>query len=392
MIERDIKKNQEQVPAGRAAALYIHVPFCTRKCRYCDFYSVPLEADTAAGYVRALVVELSRRLSLLTTPLASVFVGGGTPTVLGTKPLRELLAPLGALTDGRTEFTVEANPATLDAPLIDVLRRAGVNRVSVGAQSFQEGELGVLGRGHTPNQVARAVESLREGGVANISLDLIYGIPGQTLDSWTDTLRQATNLGAEHLSCYALSLEEGTALERDVREGRLPQPNESLHRAMYEAAIDHAGEAGMEHYEISNFARVGRRCRHNLTYWRKGPYLGLGPAAASYIGGVRRKTDEDIHAYLRAVQIGQDPPATSECLTGRREMAETIMLGLRMTEGIDRQGLIARFGRDPLEAFPRSTGKYVKLGALEVTPRTIRLVRKALFVADTVLADILDEA
>ena len=370
----------------------MHVPFCRAKCRYCDFYSVVADAGALRAYVQGAGRELEATRSCLELPLASVYVGGGTPTAIGAEALRALLVPLAPLVGTDTEFTVEANPGTVDQAVARTLVECGVNRVSLGAQSFDEGELRLLGRIHDPTEIGQAVGLLRGGGIANVGLDLMYAIPGQDLASWRRTLAAAMHLRPEHLSCYALSFEPGTPMERCLREGRIREADESLQKKMYLSAIELATGSGLEHYEISNFARPGRRCRHNLTYWRNGTYLGVGPGAASCVGGVRRTTAPDLPAYLAAVGEGRPPPGTAERLSGRRAMAETLMLGLRLREGADRAEFAERFGQEPQQAFARAFARYGAQGMLLVTPTHVRLVEEAMFVADTILADIVAEA
>ncbi|OQB87092.1 MAG: Oxygen-independent coproporphyrinogen-III oxidase 1 [Planctomycetes bacterium ADurb.Bin126] len=385
------KKPAEVLPAPAAAALYVHVPFCRAKCRYCDFYSLVAEPSLARRYVRALRREWARHRERLARPLTSTFVGGGTPSAIPIELLDDLLALTGELCDTHGEFTVEINPGTVDASLADLLVRRGVNRVSIGAQSFDPGELRLLGRIHDAGQTGSTVRLVRDRGIENFGLDLIYGIPGQDVSSWRRTLGQALDLGIAHLSCYALSFEPGTPLEDDLRAGRVREVDESVQRECYELAIDLARQAGLEHYEISNFARPGRQCVHNLTYWHNRPYLGLGPGAASYLDGQRRTNVPDLAAYLAAVEAGLSPPATDECLVGKRHQAETLMLELRLIEGVDRRAFASRFGVDVVEAFSSTISRYAAQGAVVVTPDRVRLSRRALFVADTILADLLAE-
>lgn len=392
MVKRHCKKKNGPLLHCRAAALYIHVPFCRAKCRYCDFYSRPGGQGLFDAYVRAVSNELDARRDSLAAPLTSVFVGGGTPTVLGGEALTNLLALVGPLVDRETEFSVEANPDSISTETADRLAEAKVNRVTLGVQSFDAQLLDLLGRIHTADQAAQAVATVRKGGIANIGIDLIYGIPSQTGASWAHTLDHALELPIEHLSCYALSFEPGTELHEDLQLGRVAGVDEELQREMYDQALDATARAGMEHYEISNFARRGRPSRHNLTYWRNEPYVGLGPAAASYVGGVRRTSSAALEAYLSAPAEYDLRCATREALTGRDEMAETAMLALRLTQGLNRESFRARFGQDALEVFPQSISRYARQGALIVTDAHIRLSRQAYFVSDTVLADILAEA
>jgi len=381
-----------ELSSSRAAALYMHVPFCASKCGYCDFYSLVFNRDLADGFVRAAAAELSAGAEGLFVPLESVFIGGGTPTVLGAELLEALLRGVGPLIADDTEFTVEANPEPLGPSIPELLVAGGVNRVNLGVQSFREDELRVLGRMHSPSAAGRAVAALRKAGIVNVAVDLIYGIPNQTMASWLDSLDKAIQLGIDHLSCYCLSFEPGTPLGADLAAGRLREMPEQLQRDCYYAAIEVAARAGLEHYEKSNFARPGRRCRHNLTYWHNRPYLGVGPGAASYIGGVRRMNLPDLEQYVRAILNGRPCPASAERLTGRAAMAETLMLALRLTEGADRPAITARFGADPVDAFASSIGRYAKAAALEISDARIRISRRALFVADSILADIVAEA
>jgi oxygen-independent coproporphyrinogen III oxidase len=457
------KQNRDEVSLPCCRALYVHVPFCLAKCRYCDFYSVPVplaeaaaELETGTGsesarfspirclspfpapppgeaggpaagvcggngdrhrngerhavaepvpisagmpakalvpeYLRAVGPELQARAGCLAAPLASVFVGGGTPTVLGPRRLADLLGLLTPWIDAQTEFSVEANPGTVDDQVAGVLAAAGVNRVNLGVQSLRDEELRVLGRIHSADGARQSVATLRAAGLDNVGLDLIYGIPGQTVDTWRQSVDQALAMGPNHLSCYALSFEPGTPLAADLLAETVTEMDEADQEACYRHAIAACATAGLEHYEISNFARPHRRCRHNLTYWHNQPYLGIGPGAASYVGGDRRTNDRDLPAYTRALLAGQAPPATSEHLEGRHAMAEAVMLALRLIDGIDRHAFAARYGSDVCEAFPNSIPLYQGLGMLEVTPDRVRICPSALFLADTILADIVDEA
>ncbi|MBI5725130.1 MAG: radical SAM family heme chaperone HemW [Planctomycetes bacterium] len=395
MSAKGFKENQEesQPPADvRADGLYVHVPLCLAKCRYCDFYSLPLAGDLAGRYVRAAGLELVRLAEFLAWPAGTIFVGGGTPTCLGAGPLGELLGPLGNRAGPETEFSVEANPGTVDGPVADLLAGSGVNRVSLGIQSLQPDELALLGRIHDARQAVEAFGILRRAGLKNLGADLIYGLPGQSMESWLDTLGCVLELSPEHLSCYCLSIEEGTPLADDLRAGRIKPPDEALQKEMYYAAIEQAGKAGLEHYEISNFARPGRRCRHNLIYWHNQPYIGVGPGAASYIAGSRSKYLPDLAGWLDAVLAGRRPAATAERLTGMALMAETLMLNLRLIEGVDRQAFAERFGLDPLAVFPAVFNRYAAQDAVQIDAKNIRIAPKFLFVADSILADLLAKA
>lgn len=392
MGESDCKQIPRDLPAPPATGLYVHVPWCAAKCRYCDFYSLPLDIDLARAFGRALRQEWDLRQDELAEAPRSLFVGGGTPTALPADVLESVLALLAPRAGADTEFTVEANPGTIDAETADRLARFGVTRVSLGAQSFRAEELCALGRRHTPQQTRQSVEHLRSAGIENLSLDLMYGIPGQDAPSWRDTLGEALALQPRHLSCYALSFEPGTPLEADRRAGRVRPMDDAEQERCYRLAIEAAAGAGLTHYELSNFALPGRECRHNLLYWRNRPYVGLGPGATSYDGGTRRTTRPDLPGYLACLAEGTRAPVDQECLTGRARMAETLMLGLRLIEGVSRKEFAARFGCDPADVFPRTIRRYLSQGALQLTSGHLRTAPTALFVSDSILADLLAEA
>jgi len=389
---RDSHRAEDPLPdSSEVRALYVHVPFCRGKCGYCGFYSRPVGEGMLARYVSALEGELSSLGDALALPLTSVYVGGGTPTVLASVGLKRLLAWLGQFADDETEISVEARPADLDARTVELLAAAGVNRVTMGVQSFAAAELTALGRTQPWGDPEAAVEALRRAGITNIGMDVIYGLPGQTLDSWRASLDRCLAADVCHLSCYALSYDEGTPLTRDRDAGRVVEVPDERQEACYRLAVERTAAAGMERYEISNFARPGHRCRHNLAYWLDEPYLGLGPAAASFLEGVRKTNRPDLDAWLAAAESDGEIPADAERLTGRKKMAETLMLALRLAEGADRGRLFARYGLEPAAAFPATTRRYRELGMLEVTPTHIRLTPQAFFVADTILADFLGE-
>ncbi len=392
MCPDPFKQKQEPVgPTGRA--LYVHVPFCRAKCRYCGFFSVPLDQpDRAEAVVQAVLAELRQRRDQLALPVETIYVGGGTPTALPEELLGRLLEALAACLDPGGEFSVEANPATVDAALARRLVDAGVNRVSLGAQSFRDDELAWLGRIHRAGRTARAVEALVSAGLTNVGLDLIYALPGQTVEQFQGSLVAATELAVTHVSCYALSYDAPSVLWADLQAGRVEPLADEIQEGMYHRAREILVRAGLGQYELSNFARPGLASRHNQVYWRNEAYVGLGPGAASFLAGLRSTNTTDLQTYCD--RIGRSRPATeeSERLTGRAAMAEALMLQLRLCEGVDRAGFARRWGPDPVAAFARSVDKHVRGGALRLDPRSLRLCPEAYFTADTVLADILAEA
>ncbi len=377
--------------APRPRAVYVHVPFCRTLCGYCDFYSVVPRAGAAGPLVDALLRELDLRQARTPIEAETIFVGGGTPTVLPPGELGRLLRRLRALaqTNGPLEFTVEANPATVTPETAETLAAAGVNRVSIGAQSFDPADLRVLERTHAPPEVAQTVTACRQAGLDDINLDLIFAIPGQTPGRWRANLAAALALEPTHLSCYSLTYEPGTRLHEQLEAGRVQRLDADLDAAMYETAIDVLAEAGLEQYEISNFARPGRRCRHNLVYWHNEPYLGIGPSAAGFVDGVRYKNAADVAGYVRALEAGRLPAARREKRDRDAQARESAMLGLRLIDGLDRRAFAERFGRDPTAYFAHAVARNVERGLLTVTADKVRLTRAGLLLADTVVADFL---
>lgn len=317
--------------------LYLHIPFCRSKCDYCDFYSLAGRDDRMDDYQRALLQQI-----LETAPRAkkqtvnSVYIGGGTPTWYGEKRLLELMAAVRKRFDlsKDVEFTLEANPDSVDGKLLKRLRRAGVNRLSLGMQSSCDGELRAVHRPHTFRQVEEAVKAARDAKIKNLNLDLIYGLPGQTDKSWRDSVEAALALGPEHLSCYGLTVEEGTPLARRVAEGeRLPSDDEQAERYLW--TVGRLAQAGFEQYEISNFSKTGCQSRHNLKYWMGRPYVGLGAAAHSDFGGCRYSFVRDLEGYIRGV-LGDGRLVDEMDEIPRRERGnEYLMLRLRTVHGIE---------------------------------------------------------
>lgn len=338
-------------------SIYVHVPFCASKCAYCDFASWPGREGDRDRYFRTLWAEIEARADALTEyEVTTVFFGGGTPTLVPEAWIVETLNRLRARLpfSPRAEVTVEGNPGTLKPGQLDALRKAGVDRLSLGAQSFDDALLRSLGRVHTAAQIEQAVELARKAGFSNINLDLMYALPGQTMRQWMHTLEQAVALGVEHLSAYSLIVEEGTPMSRRVSRGEAVLPDEDEVNAMQRQAVERLARAGYGRYEISNFAKPGRECRHNIVYWRRGEYLGLGCAAHSFLGGCRFHDPLTLDAYLSWPQRQE-----VQRLTRQDEMEETLMLSTRMTEGLD----MAAWERDFGEPFEK--GRRAALDLLE---------------------------
>ncbi len=373
------------VPQG----IYCHVPFCFHKCHYCDFYSLVDRRDRQPIFVQRLTDELGIAGRHLTRPLRTVFFGGGTPTLLATKHWRTLMDAIGdnLLLAPDCEFTVEANPETVRPDLLAVLVDGGVNRLSIGAQSFHPQSLKALERWHDPANVQRSVKLARAAGIHNINLDLIFAIPGQSLDDWLADLDTALKLEPTHMSCYSLTYEPNTPMTAKVQSGLVEPAENELEAQMYEATIDRLGAAGFEHYEISNWARPGYRCRHNLMYWENKNWWPFGPSAAGHIEGTRWRNAPRLDDYLT---VKPWPPICDvEQLDEDGRIGEELMLRLRLIDGItlDRLDELLTSG---LRGSERTAAiqRHIDDGLLHRACGMLRLTRSGLLLADVVLADL----
>lgn len=366
-------------------SVYVHIPFCETKCPYCDFNSFAVEGRDVDGYLDALAAEMDAR-GVPRRP-GTVYVGGGTPTVVAPHQLARYLGDLARRLepDPAREFTVEANPGSLTAEKVAVLREHGVNRVSLGAQSLDDRHLATLGRVHRAEQVEEAYALLRDGGVPHVSLDLIYAIPGLTLREWTATLERALGWEPEHLSCYALIFEPGTEFFARRASGALRPAPDRTELAMFRWTERRLRQAGLPRYEISNFARPGRECQHNLNYWHNGGYVGFGAGAFSFVDGERTGNERHLGRYAAAVRARGDAIASREALTGWAAARETIVLGLRTSRGVDLAQVGARFGVDAEGHYAPLIGRLERGGFVESEGR-LRLARRGWRVADTVSA------
>lgn len=316
-------------------SLYIHIPFCFHKCHYCDFYSIVDRRDRQTAFVNRLVDELARLAPAAARPMETVFIGGGTPTLLAEPLWRRFLEGLNRdfeCSDG-TEFTVEANPETVSASLLKTLVEGGVNRMSIGAQSFHRRHLETLERWHEPESVERAVRLARVAGLRSVNLDLIFGIPDETLAEWTQDLERAIDLAPDHISAYGLTYEPNTAMTARLHAGEFELIDESIEAEMFILADERLHEAGYRRYEISNFARSRHECRHNLAYWRSENWLAAGPSASGHLDGCRWKNAPSLSGYLEST--GLAPLIELERPQVRTRLAERLMMGLRLAEGLD---------------------------------------------------------
>ena len=368
--------------------MYLHIPFCKSKCPYCDFCSFPRpDADTVQAYVD----ELVRRMDAWSArcrgrTVDTVYLGGGTPTMLTPSQAEEIMRAIydRFTVEPDAEVTVECNPATADRAALAHWRTLGGNRLSMGAQSAQPDELKALGRLHTWDDVCRTVEDARAVGIDNVNVDFMMGVPRQTLDTLADTLCRAIALEPDHLSAYCLMLEEGTPYARRGSDA-LGLPDEDTVVDMYDAASAIIREAGYEHYEISNYAKDGKRSRHNLHTWQAREYLGIGVAAHSYLDGERFGNSRDMAAFLR----GEDITCDRYTLTPTERADEALMLGLRLREGIDETAFGARFGVDLWERYGERCKPYLDGGLLIREGGRVRLGERGWMVSNTILADLL---
>ena len=372
--------------------LYIHVPFCRRKCLYCDFTSYPINQAQVTQYLRGLEWEIEfyrEALGLENTSIESIFVGGGTPTSLMSEQLVRILERLDRSfsISKDAEITTEANPGTVNLTYLKKLRAAGFNRLSLGVQSTHQELLSLLGRIHDFGQAREALDQARQAGFSNINLDLIFGLPRQTLGQWQQTLADIAMLKPEHISCYGLQLEEGTPLTCSIERGELPACSEEDDLAMFQSAIEILQAKGYEHYEISNFAQAGYQCKHNLLYWHNREYLGFGPGAHSHKNQARWSNAENIDNYVSLLQKGQQPLAEKTSLTVKEQMEETVFLGLRMLQGLNLLDFQNRFGSSINEIFAQQIARLVHLGLVKSEDGYLKLTGKGLPIANQVFAE-----
>ena len=370
-------------------AAYVHIPFCAHKCGYCDFASVAGVDALADRYLDALEREMAGLNG--PHPVETIFIGGGTPTRLDAGQLARLLGMVRKTfpLDSGGEWTVEANPGTLDAEKADVLVEGGVDRVSLGAQSFRPETLRVLERDHAPEEVGRALKLVRPR-FARWSIDLIFGVPGSSLDDWTRDLETALGFGPDHLSCYGLVYEKGTALWKQWNAGLVRELDEETERAMFSHTRERLTEAGLVPYEISNFARPGHESRHNLVYWTNDAYFGVGLGAARYVEGLRASNTRDLPAYIKRMEVGEDPTGPRETLSAEARARETAVLMLRrLIVGIDRPDFQRRTGWSLDELAAPVVARHVAGGLLEDNGRRVRFTSDGVLLADSVLCDLL---
>lgn len=377
------------------AGLYVHIPFCASRCLYCGFYSTT-SGQLQDTYVEALCRELQLRSP--SEPIYTIYLGGGTPSLLSPDNLDRLFGALhhyaGPASQWK-EVTIECNPDDVTGPLARHWANIGINRVSMGAQTFSPTRLRFLRRRHTPEEIPIAIQRLREAGIRNLSLDLMFGFPGETLADWDEDLRLALAQQVEHLSAYSLMYEEGTPLYRLLQEGKVREIDEELSLAMYDHLIDTLEEAGYEHYEISNFAlktdpaKISPfRSRHNSSYWHEVPYLGIGAAAHSYDRQSRQWNIADLQAYIEAIR-NDIIPCTREILDCNTRYDDLVTTALRTREGIDLQQMQKEYGKELHNYLIQSALPYLNTGRMRIHDGHLSLARTGLYISDTILSDLM---
>ena len=377
----------EQQPLG----LYIHIPYCIHKCGYCDFNSHPIKQDEMNHYIHALVAEMKHYAKTYsnTNIIRTIFLGGGTPTTLTVYQLERILKECVSdfTVPSDAEITIEANPATIDIEQLKSIRQIGYNRISIGVQSFDKAELKLLDRAHGPEEIHSTVDRARKAGFDNLSLDLMFAVPNQSLSSWESNLNKALEKNPEHLSTYNLTIEQGTAFSKLQSNGKLTMPDDDHQLELYKRTIERLTKKGFHHYEISNFARRGKECKHNITYWENKNTLGLGAGASSYMNGTRFKNINLPAHYIRQVKEKKIAVEHSETLEPRQAMGETIMLGLRLLQGISIHQFEKRFQISFINLFRNIISALKEKELVIIEKDYLRLSQKGLFWADSVILE-----
>lgn len=378
---------------NRADAVYIHIPFCKKICHYCAFNKYFYDGQPVGRYLTGLANEMRLYMDEVETtkPFDTIYVGGGTPSCLNIEELTQLLESIQQILpyDEQTEYTFEINPGELTPEKCRLLKSFGVNRVSMGVQSFNDLLLRKIGRNHRERHVYQCIEWLREADLTNLSIDLIFRLPGQTLADFDDSLTKALSLDLPHYSLYSLIIENQTVFQQLQREGKLPLPSEDVDADMFELAIRRLQEHGIEQYEVSNFARPGFESRHNLKYWHYTPYYGFGAGAHGFIDNVRYYNTGPVHHYLKATEANQKPVVNQLALTESDQMEEFLFLALRTTRGFYLSEFTERFNQDATELFGDFFVEQQHNGLLNIANDHVYLTNRGLFLADTVFRDLL---
>ncbi|MCK9615397.1 MAG: radical SAM family heme chaperone HemW [Candidatus Omnitrophica bacterium] len=371
-------------------SLYIHIPFCAKKCLYCDFYSIGYEKELAQAYIKTI----SRQIKLLNEKFYTIYIGGGTPTSLDIPLLHELLKALSSISKKCNEFTIEANPETLSQEKIKLLRGSGVNRISIGVQSLNDKKLKALGRIHNSGRALESIRLAEKNGFSNINIDLIFGVWSETVADWRDELRAAVKLPVKHISCYSLTYERHTQLFKNVKNKVVVPLPDSICARMYKLTMDYLPKQKFRQYEISNFAKRGFECKHNLNYWENNSYMGVGVSAVSFINGVREKNISGIKEYIRKMQKGKSVVCSTEKLSAKKAALETAAIKIRTIDGIDFGWFRKRTGFDFMALEKGAIKMLVKEKLLKYRitnkqPKAVSVTEKGLLFCDSISSQLL---
>lgn len=366
-------------------AVYIHIPFCEQICHYCDFNKVFLKGQPVDEYVSASEKEMKTTVSMFPFHhIETVYIGGGTPTALSAKQLEKLLAAINNTFSPRDEITIEVNPGNVSDDKLAVLKDAGVNRLSIGVQAFQEGLLQKIGRDHSEKDIYETINRVRSFGFENISIDLMFGLPGQTVAMFEETLSKALELEVPHFSAYSLKVEEKTIFHQLQRKGKLLLPTEDDEVTMYNALIDTLTVNGYNHYEISNFSKPTYESKHNLTYWNNEEYYGIGAGAHGYVYGKRHANVGPIKKYIALINESGRSISEAHLVTDNEKIEEEMFLGLRKLEGVSIEQFKKRYQKSPYDIFGKELEKLIKQGLIKEVNEHISLTRKGIFVANEI--------
>mgnify|MGYP001402806182 FL=1 len=371
------------------AGIYIHIPFCKSRCIYCGFYSTTL-LDLRKKYINAVCREMELRKNYIREPFSTIYLGGGTPSLLDEAELTKLFLYINNVydVDRNAEITMECNPDDITPEFTNMLSRLPINRVSMGAQTFADSRLRLLHRRHNSDEVKHAVKLLREAGIKNISIDLMFGFPDESLSQWKEDISAALALNVEHISAYSLMYEEDTPLWKMLDTGKVKEIDEELSLTMFKELVCQLTDAGYEHYEISNFARPGYRSRHNSSYWHQVPYIGLGAAAHSFDLNSRQWNVADLKLYIEEINNGIIPMEREE-LDNDTTFNDIITTALRTSDGINLNALETRLGKRYRNTLISAAGKHLEQGLLEIRHDRLRLTAEGIFISDMVMSDLM---
>lgn len=371
------------------AGIYIHIPFCKSRCIYCGFYSTTL-LDLRKKYINAVCREMELRKNYIREPFSTIYLGGGTPSLLDEAELTKLFLYINNVydVDRNAEITMECNPDDITPEFTNMLSRLPINRVSMGAQTFADSRLRLLHRRHNSDEVKHAVKLLREAGIKNISIDLMFGFPDESLSQWKEDISAALALNVEHISAYSLMYEENTPLWKMLDTGKVKEIDEELSLTMFKELVCQLTDAGYEHYEISNFARPGYRSRHNSSYWHQVPYIGLGAAAHSFDLNSRQWNVADLKLYIEEINNGIIPMEREE-LDNDTTFNDIITTALRTSDGIDLNAMETHLGKRYRNTLISAAGKHIEQGLLEIRHDRLRLTAEGIFISDMVMSDLM---